>query len=98
MIKTKSRINSTLLIKIRKLRINRGSKSNYSWILNSESKEIINLPFILLARIIMIICSNDVWLALISNITINHHKFCAFLLKLNKWLKKVNYLEVMKLY
>ena len=71
------KITKETLQNIDKSSIYSGIRSNYSWILKDDSKELNNSLFIRSTSMVTI-CSNNTWMVFIINSKINHHKFEVF--------------------
>lgn len=80
--------NQTLILNIDESSINRSTKSHYSLSFKGFPAEIKNAPFVGSASIILGICSNGPWLALITNKTMNSQNFTQCLSSHNCWLKR----------
>ena len=79
--------HNTLMINIDETSFNRHMKINYSWGVKGYPVEAKNSPFSGSVSAWMATLSNGSFIAMLTNETINSHKFRLFLRQLHRWLK-----------
>ena len=81
----------TLIINIDEASINRHIKRDYSLIFKEQNKEVKNAFYSVSVSIVMGIWSNEYWIGMLTNESIDTSKFIVFVENLIQWIKNNEY-------